>query len=223
MKILHINSIDSDPHRRYVAWLGKAMEREVTEQQRLVVDDVEAYCEQQGVDLLVFSAANDRHDIQHRLDQCRTLRLPYMFLLPSMRKLQPLRRLLLPVTMLEEEIYKAQLAGTLVRRTGCRVCLLPAHDYGSKAQQNADKIATALAQTQADVVRLEAMKDSFHLYKEVTDRQKDFLSDMIFWTASRDYGLDDLLFGPPERKIIMQSQVPVMLVSPRADLFSLCD
>jgi len=32
-----------------------------------------------------------------------------------------------------------------------------------------------------------------------------------------------LIFGPPERKAIARSQVPVMLVNPREDLFSLCD
>ena len=223
MHILYINTLQLPAHDEYVAWLAQAMQREVVRQEHLVVDDVEEYCEQQGVDMLVFSTDNNRHDIQHRLDQCRTLRLPYLFLLPTMRKLQPLRRLLLPVTMLEEEIYKAQLTGTLVRRTGCRVCVLTARDYGSKAQQNTGRILTALQQSAPETETLEAVKDSFHLYKEVTDRQKDFLADMIFWTASRDYGLDDLLFGPPERKLIMNSQVPVLLVSPRADLFSLCD
>jgi len=35
--------------------------------------------------------------------------------------------------------------------------------------------------------------------------------------------LDDILFGPPERKAIQRALVPVMLVNPREDLFSLCD
>jgi nucleotide-binding universal stress UspA family protein len=35
--------------------------------------------------------------------------------------------------------------------------------------------------------------------------------------------LDDWLFGPPEQYVIRHSPVPVMLVNPRADLFSLCD
>jgi len=62
-----------------------------------------------------------------------------------------------------------------------------------------------------------------HISKEATDRQKDFLSDMIMLTASRDYGLDDLIFGPPERHVITRSNVPVMLTNPRGDLFDLCD
>jgi nucleotide-binding universal stress UspA family protein len=46
---------------------------------------------------------------------------------------------------------------------------------------------------------------------------------LILLTASREYGLDDWLFGPPEQYVIRHSQVPVMLINPRADLFSLCD
>ena len=48
-------------------------------------------------------------------------------------------------------------------------------------------------------------------------------ADMIVWTASRDYGLDDLIFGPAERKLILRSVVPIALLNPRGDLFSLCD
>ena len=140
-----------------------------------------------------------------------------------MQELRLPKRVLLPVTMLEEEVYKAQVAGTFVRRLGCEVSILVAHDYGSKARINADKINTALQQTNAQVVIEQAEKDSFHILNEVVDRLKNNADDLVFLTASRDYGLDDIIFGPPERKVIRQSIVPVMLVSPRDDLFSLCD
>ena len=59
--------------------------------------------------------------------------------------------------------------------------------------------------------------------QEASERQRDFQHDLLILTASRDYGLDDILFGPPERKAIQRALVPVMLVNPREDLFSLCD
>ncbi len=71
-----------------------------------------------------------------------------------------------------------------------------------------------------DVREHAARTDSMSLYKEVTTVRN---TDMIVWTASRDYGLDDLLFGPAERKIILRSAVPVALLNPRGDLYSLCD
>ena len=70
---------------------------------------------------------------------------------------------------------------------------------------------------------LTAKKDSFSLVKECIERQRDFGHQLLLLTASREYGLDDILFGPPERLAVRRSQVPVMLVNPRADLFSLCD
>ena len=68
-----------------------------------------------------------------------------------------------------------------------------------------------------------ARKDSFKLIQEAAERQRDFQHDLLILTASRDYGLDDILFGPPERKAIQRALVPVMLINPREDLFSLCD
>ena len=210
-------------HDAYVEWLAEAMQRQLSKLDAMPDSDMEEYCEQQNIDFVVFSVDNSRSKIQRCLDACRTLRLPYLFLTPMTTRLVPLKRLLLPVTMLEEEVYKAQLTTTLVRRTQCTVCMLTAADYGSKAKQNTARIRTALGQANAQIESLTAFKDSFHLYREVVDRQPEWLADMLFYTASRDYGLDDLIFGPPERYIIMHSTIPVLLVSPRDDLFSLCD
>ena len=44
---------------------------------------------------------------------------------------------------------------------------------------------------------------------------------LLMISASRDYGLDDILFGPKELKVI-KSTVPVMVINPRGDLYALC-
>ena len=36
-------------------------------------------------------------------------------------------------------------------------------------------------------------------------------------------GLDDIIFGPKERKIIKNIDIPTMLINPRGDLYALCD
>jgi len=46
---------------------------------------------------------------------------------------------------------------------------------------------------------------------------------MIIVSASRDYGLDDILFGPKEYHVVKKSDIPVLLVNPRGDLYALCD
>ncbi len=180
-------------------------------------------------DIVCIRCANDRRAVQRHLDSCREERHPYVFITSTMREIIKLNRILVPVTMLEEEVYKAEICSYLARKTGAKLLLLPANDYGNKAKQNLNRIKTHLdniSQKTGETIDyevLEAKKDSFSLAMECVDRQKDFGHQLLLLTASREYGLDDILFGPAERKVIRRSLVPVMLVNPRADLFSLCD
>ena len=184
-------------------------------------------------DIRLIECANDKRTIQHHLNECREERRPYVFITPTMT-IKPLRRLLVPVSMLEEETYKAEICTYIARKTGAHIILLQANDYGSHARQNVNRIITHIKAVNKRIQESEltsenaeityevsiARKDSFHLIQESAERQRDF---QLILTASRDYGLDDLLFGPPERKAIQHALVPVMLVNPREDLFSLCD
>jgi len=183
-------------------------------------------------DIRLIECENDRRIIQRHLNECREERRPYVFVTNTMT-IKPLRRLLVPVSMLEEETYKAEICTYLARKTGAHIILLQANDYGSHAKQNTNRIVThieAVSRRQIEngeqAISYEvaiARKDSFGLIREAAERQRDFCHDLLILTASRDYGLDDILFGPPERKAIQRALVPVMLVNPREDLFSLCD
>lgn len=179
-------------------------------------------------DIRLINCANDRRAVQHALDDCREERRPYVFITNTMT-IKPLQRILVPVSMLEEEVYKAEICTYLARKTGAHLLLLRANDYGSHAQQNINRIIThikSVAERTGENISYEvidARKDSFSLIKEASERQRDFRHDLLVLTASREYGLDDVLFGPPERHAIRRSMVPVMLINPRADLFSLCD
>lgn len=180
-------------------------------------------------DIVTIRVANNSRSVQQQLDTCREERRPYIFFTPTMRDITLLQRVLVPVTMLEEEVYKAEICSYLARKTGAAILLIPANDYGSHAKQNLNRIITHLtivSEKTGDTIKYEvlhAKKNSFSLVKECIERQRDFGHQLLLLTASREYGLDDILFGPPERKAIQRSQVPVMLVNPRADLFSLCD
>ncbi|MBR4546955.1 MAG: universal stress protein [Paludibacteraceae bacterium] len=193
-------------------------------------------------DIRVIECANDRRVIQRQLNACREERRPYIFITNTMN-IKPLRRLLVPVSMLEEETYKAEISTYIARKTGAHIILLQANDYGSKARQNVNRIVTHIEHINERIQNsaaesdtgdaskehlisyeiAQARKDSFSLIREASERQRDFQHDLLILTASRDYGLDDILFGPPERKAIQHAIVPVMLVNPREDLFSLCD
>ena len=179
-------------------------------------------------DIKLIECANEKRTIQKHLNECREERRPYVFVTNTMT-VKPLNRLLVPVSMLEEETYKAEICTYIARKTGAHIILLQANDYGSHARQNVNRIVThikAVMERSGEQISYEvcmARKDSFKLIQESAERQRDFQHDLLVLTASRDYGLDDILFGPPERKAIQRALVPVLLVNPREDLFSLCD
>ena len=185
-------------------------------------------------DIRVEHCDGSRRGIQQVLDACREERRPYLITTPLTSNLSPLTSILVPITMLEEEVYKAEICTYLARKTGAHLILLRANDYGSKAIKNTQRIIThiqTIAERTGEPITYEeriAKGDSFHIHKELpvlssTLQGGDRGRLLILLTASREYGLDDWLFGPPEQYVIRHSQVPVMLVNPRADLFSLCD
>ena len=205
-------------------------------------------------DIRVEYCDGSRRGVQQVLDACREERRPYLVIKEQGTKIQDISvtndqtnqnsldswflasdsTILVPITMLEEEVYKAEICTYLARKTGAHLILLRANDYGSKAIKNTQRIIThiqAIAERTGETITYEervAKGDSFHIHKELpvlssTLQGGDRGRLLILLTASREYGLDDWLFGPPEQYVIRHSQVPVMLVNPRADLFSLCD
>ena len=184
-------------------------------------------------DIRVEHCDGSRRGVQQVLDACREERRPYLITTPLTSNLSPLTSILVPITMLEEEVYKAEICTYLARKTGAHLILLRANDYGSKAIKNTQRIIThiqTIAERTSETITYEervAKGDSFHIHKELPALSSTLLGEdkggLLLLTASREYGLDDWLFGPPEQYVIRKSQVPVMLVNPRADLFSLCD
>lgn len=180
--------------------------------------------------------ANQSRALRQVLNACRDERRPYLIITDSVDDTKrqhweqgDIRRILVPVSMLEEETYKGELCTYLARKTGAHLILLQAHDVGSRAKQNVQRIIThiqAVSERTGCHISYEvqiAKKDSFSLMREAAERQRDFCHDVLILTASREYGLDDWLFGPQELHAIRHALTPVLLVNPREDLFSLCD
>lgn len=185
-------------------------------------------------DIRIEHCEGSRRSIQQVLDACREERRPYVLIKKDLKEHSKLTTILVPITMLEEEVYKAEICTYLARKTGAHIILLRANDYGSKAKRNTQRIIThirTICERTGNKITYEeqvAKGDSFHIHKELASisynlQEKDKGGILILLTASREYGLDDWLFGPPEQYVIRHSSVPVMLVNPRSDLFSLCD
>lgn len=184
-------------------------------------EQMEEYCAEHDVDLIFVCTAAAAKSVQRHLDRFRTLRLPYVFIPADWQGPADtaLEHVVAPVTMLEEEIHKAEILTHLMRYTGTQVTLLQAKDYGSKAAQNTGKIKTALSRFELNADIMMGKRDSMRLYRTL----HEYTCSMLVLTASRDYGLDDIIFGPQERYVILHSAQPVLLLNPRGDLFSLCD
>lgn len=175
-------------------------------------------------DFCIVNAQRRWTDIRRALLACRDERRPYLFGVPD-----SLRTIMVPVSRLEEEVYKAEIITYLARKTGAKIILLQAKDYGSRARVNTEKIISRIRRvSEAAKVTIPydvelAHSDSDHLMREAAIRADQIGADLILLTASREYGLDDWLFGPQELWAIRRTAIPVMLVNPRDDLFSLCD
>ena len=212
-----------EAHWQYVEHFAEAMGKQSIEFPLPIDNDFEDYLVAHDVDMLFISCVNSRREIQYYLNYCRELRIPYLFLLDTTIGLTLPHTILLPVTLLEEEVHKAQFCAHIARFCKAEVLILRAHDYGHKALQNAQKIITFLEKFEVAFSESTAVKDSFSMWRELPQVQRERECNLTILTASREYGLDDIIFGPPERAVISRSTAPVMLVNPRGDLYSLCD
>ena len=195
------------------------------EEKEIALDQIENYCEQEGVDMLVVSCESNRKAIQQVLDACRTLRIPYIIFTPQMQT-EALKKgdaVLIPVSMFEEELSKAQIATAFGRFCHTKSILVQANDYGTRAIKNIGKIRTLIEKFELPYSIEKAQKNSYKVEQEACDKAAEYDAKILVVTASRDYGLDDIIFGPKERHIIQKATIPVLLLNPRGDLYSLCD
>lgn len=186
-------------------------------------DDLVGFCESNEVSFLfVQLTVSGTKQVRKQLSVCRGLRIPYCFFKDTFAALD-MTKVLVPVGFLEEELEKAQFASAFGRFCGSEISILLANDYGSKAATNAGKMQTLFDKFEFKHVIQKAEKDSFKVDIEAALKAEIDGTGLIIVSASRDYGLDDIIFGPKEQKVIQKSPVPVLLVNPRGDLYALCD
>lgn len=224
MNIAYINNnLRLTNHEQFACTLAEHTSRQLVVFEQLP-NNLQLAIENQQIDIVIISCFNSKRPIQKSLKACRELRIPYIILTDTMQSIDPISHILATVTMLEEEVYKAEILGHLTRFTKATITLFQANDYGSRAETNTNKISTALVNTFNTTPQIiKAQKDSFSLAREAAERMTELHANILVLTSSRDYGLDDILFGPQELHAIKHSPVPVLLLNPRDDLFSLCD
>lgn len=186
-------------------------------------DDFHLFMEEAEASIVIFQLSeNVGYDkVKPFLKITRELRVPYIFTKPYFLPVN-LSKVLLPITFLVEDREKGPFGSSLGRFFKSKVLLMPAKDYGSKARQNTDAICTLLDKFNLEYDYVEAKKDSFKVELEAVRMADELGAGLVLISASRDYGLDDIVFGPKELACINEASVPVMLINPRADLYVLC-
>jgi hypothetical protein len=67
----------------------------------------------------------------------------------------------------------------------------------------------------------EGEKNSWNIHKESIEKASVY--DLVIFTGSLNVTLADQLIGPFEKRLVNQSEVPVLLINPQMDLFVLCN
>jgi|GEM_PF-831598 len=181
------------------------------------------FCEEHEISFLLLQLEQDsRKTILRNLKECRNLRIPYLLFKDSFSSLK-LNDVLVPVGFLVEEYEKAQFASAFGRFCSSNIHLLIASDYGTKAADTAEKMKQLFDKFALHYEEAKAQSDSFKLDNEAVRIAEERHYSIILISASREYGLDDVIFGPSEYHLVKKSSVPILLVNPRADLYTLCD
>jgi nucleotide-binding universal stress UspA family protein len=186
-------------------------------------ESVADVCEELEASFLFIQLENNRKGtLKSALGRCRELRIPYLLWKNEFVK-SDFSKVLVPVTFLEEEIEKAQFASAFGRFCHAEITIFPANDYGSKAGVTAGKMQALFEKFNLKYTLQKARQDSYKVEKEALRKAENERYDLLIISASREYGLDDILFGAKELHLVKQSPVPVLLVNPRGDLYALCD
>ena len=191
-----------------------------TEDNIVRLGDVADVVEQLDASLLVVELTN-KLSVQTYLDAFRALRIPYLFVRAGQKP--NFEKVALPISFLIEDKEKGPFAAAFGRFFKSQLIIFQPKDYGTKALQNIDAIKTLLDSFQLNYEVRKASKDSNGVEREAANWAASGEAGLVLVSASREYGLDDLLFGSKERKMITRTNVPIMLINPRGDLYTLCD
>lgn len=184
-----------------------------TENINTFIDEIDA--------ALIIVGLDNNSQIQKYLNSLREVRIPYIFVKTGQQA--TINTIVLPITNLLEDREKGQFAQSFSRHYNAPIVIYKPNDYGTKAEANIAAIESLLEKVDIKPSIIQGKKDSLKIEYEATLQAEKHDNPLIIISASRDYGLDDILFGPKERKNIKQSKYPIMLINPRGDLYSLCD
>lgn len=219
--ILHLPN-NNQTSQHITNLIAQKMDFSIQQIEKNQLNNINTTIEQQDAALLIIGLDNN-NQIQPYLNQCRNLRIPYIFIKNDLPPTYNINNIILPITNLEEEREKAPFTASFARHFNTPITIYKPNDYGTKATTNIQTITHLFDTLNLQHTTTKGKTNSTKIQLEAAQQTKNQQNTLLIITASRDYGLDDIIFGPQERKIIQQTNQPTMLINPRGDLYTLCD
>ncbi len=157
----------------------------------------------------------------------RELRIPLLIVQNKMPDADAFRHIILPVDFTPESKEKASWAGYLGRLHNSFITVVHTEYrdgfFMVQLRNNlllVKKLFDTL-KTLYDFHKTDKLKYDIDRYALSYAKMKG--AGLILITATKDWGVDDFLLGPAEKRIITnEDQLPVLMVNPRDDLFVPC-
>lgn len=223
------NSSDKNsPSHRYGQTIATFFSKKLITNNKKIArnaEDFAAFCDAEDVVFVVFSLEErkaSKQDTKRFLRLARELRIPYLFTKNYLPQNGDINSVLAPITYLPEEKEKAPWATHFGKFGHCTTHILAPNDKGSRAKKNVAFAQKLLSAEKCTFKTHNGTKRSYSNWKEIITYANRLKVSIILYSASREYSLDDLFFGPYEQKLILKSDIPVLLINPRDDLYVLC-
>lgn len=163
-----------------------------------------------------------KNRISDILMACRDLRIPYIGFPEDGSIFKGLNKIALPIGFLVEEKEKAPVSNVFCEYCNSELELIQPNDKGKRASRNVDFITKILHNYKRNPKIIKGEKSSFKIELEAVDLLEERNYDIIFISASREYSLDDILFRPKESTVLWKSDIPILIINPRDDIYVLC-
>jgi hypothetical protein len=157
----------------------------------------------------------------------REIRIPILIIHNKMPDADTFRHIILPIDFTKESKEKASWAGyfSKLNHTAITIVHTEYKDgfFAAQLRNNLILIKKLFGTLGSayEIHHAEKVKYGIDRYGVAFAKMKS--AGMIIVMAVKDWGIDDFLLGPPEKRIITnEDQLPVMLINPRDDLFVPC-
>ena len=193
---------------------------------RTVIERINAIILVAGLNPLNRTALHYFHPLNLVTDY-RELRIPVLVVQNKMPDAHTFRHIILPIDFTKESKEKASWAGyfSKLNRSAITIIHTEYRDgfFAAQLRNNLILVQKLFNTLEAayEIHKAEKVKYGIDRYGVSYAKMKE--AGMLNIMAAKEWGIDDFLLGPPEKKIITnEDQLPVMMINPRDDLYVPC-